>query len=164
MIKLESKSEWFILDKPFAEPNERWNDEDKYHIERLVRRDGATVWYGLSTNWKKELNGEWKELSTNYDAKPLEKWLPDTIYGEDRQYWKECGIPMYEQMYLSLNKDSTLYTLGDVVDAVQYGFDYRVKAQNDGIKVPNGNTLQWLMSKKGLLEAPDEFNAFKNKL
>ena len=49
------------------------------------------------------------------------------------------------------------YTLQDIIDAVQYGFDYRDKIQNDGKKVPLGNTLQWLMWKKDLMEIPEEF-------
>lgn len=49
------------------------------------------------------------------------------------------------------------YSLQDIIDAVQYGFDYRGNSQNDGKKVPLGNTLQWLMAKKGLVEVPQEF-------
>jgi hypothetical protein len=50
------------------------------------------------------------------------------------------------------------YTLQDIIDAVQYGFDYRGESQNDGKKVPLGNTLQWLMAKKDLIEVPEEFS------
>lgn len=55
------------------------------------------------------------------------------------------------------------FTLQDMIDAVQYGFDYRVKSQNDGKSVPVGNTLQWIMSKRELLEIPKEFKRFKNQ-
>lgn len=55
------------------------------------------------------------------------------------------------------------YTLEDIIDAVQYGFDYRVESQNDGVSVPVGNTLQWLMNKKGLDEIPQEFKDIKNR-
>ena len=55
------------------------------------------------------------------------------------------------------------YTLNDIIDAVQYGFDYREDSQNDGVSVPIGNTLQWLMNKKGLVELPQEFKDIKNE-
>ena len=56
------------------------------------------------------------------------------------------------------------YTLQDIVDAVQYGFDYRAESQNNGKNVPLGNILQWMMSKKELIEIPEEFkNALKNR-
>ena len=55
------------------------------------------------------------------------------------------------------------YTLEDIIDAVQYGFDYRVNSQNDGKSVPLGNVLQWLMSKKGLHHIPKEFKEIRNK-
>ena len=53
------------------------------------------------------------------------------------------------------------FTLEDIIDAVQYGFDYRVEAMNNGVSVPDGNVLQWLMNKKGLVELPQEFIDFK---
>lgn len=55
------------------------------------------------------------------------------------------------------------FTLEDILDAVQYGFDYRVEAMNNGVSVPDGNVLQWLMNKKGLVELPQEFIDFKKK-
>jgi hypothetical protein len=54
------------------------------------------------------------------------------------------------------------YTLKDIIDAVQYGFDYREDAMNHGVSVPVGNTLQWLMNKKGLIEIPQEFKDIKD--
>mgnify|MGYP003436656918 CR=1 FL=1 len=49
------------------------------------------------------------------------------------------------------------YTLDDIIEAVQYGFDYREESINDGKHVPLGNTLQWLMMRKKLKKAPEEF-------
>ncbi len=72
-------------------------------------------------------------------------------------------MPIYEQLYLSLNKTPISYTLQDIMDAVQYGFNYRTESQNDGIKVPSGNVLQWLMFKKGLIHAPTEFDEYQQK-
>ncbi len=103
-MELTSKSEWFVLDRPLAEPNEKWSSKDKYNIERRVNEDGSTVWFGCTINWKKEPNGVWTELATNYNAKPLEKYLPDIVYGEDRLYWKECEMPIYEKLYLERYK------------------------------------------------------------
>lgn len=104
-MKLISKEEWFELDSPIGEPSEKWNPKDKYVIERKVRKDGAVIWFGLSVNWKKEKDGNWSVLATNEDAKPLEKYLPEIVYGEDRTYFKECEMPIYEKMYLELIKN-----------------------------------------------------------
>ena len=49
------------------------------------------------------------------------------------------------------------FTLQDIFDSVQYGFNYREESQNNEIKVPEGNILQWLMAKKGLMKIPKEF-------
>ena len=95
----ERKSEWFILDRPFGEPNEKWSAEEKYRIERVVNINGDIIWYGCSVNWKKESNSNWTVLSTNKNAKPLEKYLPEIVYGEDRTIWVECETPIYEKLY-----------------------------------------------------------------
>jgi len=99
-MKQISKSEWFVLEKPLAEPNVKWSDnDDEYHIERKVYSDGQIVWFGCDINWKKEIDGNWTELAINSDAKPLEKYLPEIVYGHDRTYWKECEMPIYEKLY-----------------------------------------------------------------
>jgi hypothetical protein len=103
-MKLTSKSEWFILDEPLAEPNEKWYTKEVYNIERTIDKDGTIVWFGISINWRKEINGNWTELATNHDAQPLEKYLPEIVYGSDRTYWKECDMPIYEKLYLELQK------------------------------------------------------------
>jgi len=108
MMKQVKKSEWFILDRPLAEPNESWIEGDAYHIERLVNNDGVTVWFGCSVNWKKELGGKWTVLTTNMDAKPLEEHLPDVVYGEDRMFWKETEIPIYEELYLKMRDNGDI--------------------------------------------------------
>ena len=97
MIKLNFKSEIFEFESPIGEPNLRYTD--KYYIERSVNSLGETVWYGIAINWKKVKGGVWTVLSTNENAKPLEKYLPDIVYGDDRTYWKPCEMPIYEQMY-----------------------------------------------------------------
>lgn len=100
-MKALTKSEWFAMEKPFGEPDENiYNNE--YLIERYVYEDGSTVWFGIKINWKKEKDGNWTVLATNENAKPLEKYLPDIVYGEDRLYWKECEMPIYEKMYIEL--------------------------------------------------------------
>lgn len=50
--------------------------------------------------------------------------------------------------------------LDEIVSAVQYGFDYMKDSQNDGISVPAGNILQWLMAKDGLLHVPEEYKEY----
>lgn len=102
-IKLVKKSEWLSFPKPFGEPEEEWPESyGEYWIERIVNEDGATIWFGCSVNWKKEKNGNWTVLSKNEDVKPLEKYLPEIVYGEDRWFWKECEEPIYEKLYKSL--------------------------------------------------------------
>jgi hypothetical protein len=49
------------------------------------------------------------------------------------------------------------YSLEDILEAVQYGFDFRVQSLNNSKNVPLGNTLQWLMWRKNLKEVPEEF-------
>lgn len=101
-MKLRNKSEWFELDSPLAEPSIRWSKNEKYLVERIIDSKGAIIWFGCSINWQKLPDGEWTELATNENAKPLEKYLPEIIYGDDRTYFKPCGIPLYEQMYMEL--------------------------------------------------------------
>jgi hypothetical protein len=101
-MKLDHKSEWLVLDKPLAEPNEKWSGNHKYHIQRVVKNDGSIIWFGLSINWKKEPGGNWTELAINHAAKPLEKYLPQIVYGENRTHWKECDTPIYEKLYIEL--------------------------------------------------------------
>lgn len=93
-MKRIKKSEIFKLEFPTgAEPNEL------NQIERIEYEDGKIVWFGNSTNWKKEPNENWTFLTENPNAKPLEKYLPDIVYGGDRTYFKECEIPIYEKIY-----------------------------------------------------------------
>lgn len=104
-MKLNAKSEWFELDSPIGEPEYDWKNchsNDKYFIERIMNPDGSEIWFGININWKKDKGGEWTVLSTNENAKPLEKYLPDIVYGEDRTYWKPCDEPIYETLYQKL--------------------------------------------------------------
>ncbi len=55
------------------------------------------------------------------------------------------------------------FSLDDILDAVQYGFDYRTESMNDGKHVPVGNTLQWVMMKKELKIVPEEFKEARDK-
>lgn len=98
-MKLIKKSEWFELPSPLGEPEIEWNRSYPYLIERIVKEDGDIIWFGLSVNWLKKKNGEWSVLSTNLDAKPLEKYLPEIVYGEDRNIFIPCDEPIYEQLY-----------------------------------------------------------------
>lgn len=102
-----TKSEWFILDSPVGEPEYNWDKfhgKNKYHIQRFINEDDETIWFGINVNWKKEKNGPWTVLSENPEAKPLEKYLPDIVYGGDRIVWNECEMPIYEQLYINIHK------------------------------------------------------------
>lgn len=98
------KSEWFRLDRPIGEPDVKFYG-DSYDIERFVDKDGTVIWFGLETNWKKVKGGKWTKLTTNEDAEPLEKYLPDIVYGSDRSIFVECDEPIYETLYSALSKN-----------------------------------------------------------
>ena len=100
-MKIIKKSEWFELDSPIGEPNIKWNENEKYHIERLVKEDGTIIWFGQNTNWVKGKES-WTILTTNENSIPLEKYLPDIVYGNDRTYFKPCDTPIYEKLYTKL--------------------------------------------------------------
>lgn len=76
-------------------------------------------------------------------------------YCQDLDEMETFVLSIYPE-YENEHEDLT-YTLEDIIDAVQYGFEYREESQNDGDKVPTGNILQWLMGKKNLTRVPDEF-------
>ena len=94
------KIENFTFDRPLGEPNLEWNQKDTFHTHREQRENGEIVWFGYETNWKKEINSNWKKLSVNINAIPLEEYLPEIIYGEDRLIWVDCETPIYEKLYL----------------------------------------------------------------
>jgi len=102
-MKFSSSSEWFELESPIGEPDIKWNYPYPYFIERVVKPTGEIVWFGQAVNWKKEPNSNWGVLTVNENAKPLEKYLPEIVYGEDRMYFKECEEPIYEKLYKELN-------------------------------------------------------------
>lgn len=101
-MKRGTKSEWFILDSPLGESEMKWKSGQKYQIERFVDEKGIVIWFGLETNWKKRLDGQWTVLSVDENSKPLEKYLPDIVYGEGRTYFKPCDPPIYEIFYQNL--------------------------------------------------------------
>ena len=76
---------------------------------------------------------------------------------------KERAMKILKRIKEVANPEEVEYTLEDIMAAVQYGFDYRTKAQNDGIKVPSGNVLQWLMARKELISVPKEFDEYQQK-
>jgi hypothetical protein len=104
-MKQISKSEWFILERPLAEPNVKWDENDgEYHIQREVNRDGEIFWFGCEVSWKKEIDGPWTVLTTDSDSNPLQKYLPEIVYCNDRTYWEECEMPTYEKLYQELKQ------------------------------------------------------------
>lgn len=58
----------------------------------------------------------------------------------DRQFIIKQNIPSAYEM---------------IVEAVQYGFDYRGDSMNDGISVPKGNVEQWIFWKLGIKTLKD---------
>jgi hypothetical protein len=99
-MKFERKTEYFVFDAPLDEPNIVWNANDDFRTSREESANGEIVWFGHSINWRKEPNGSWQVLSINENAIPLEKYLPELMYGGDRLIWVDCDTPLYEQLYL----------------------------------------------------------------
>jgi len=99
-------------------------------------------------------------LSTiSYRAKYTKKKYLDM---SPKLTWKEFYKLGYRCVPVSITEIKEVeYTLQDIIDAVQYGFDCRDISQNNGKNVPNGNVLQWLMSKKNLMHVPEEFEKYK---
>lgn len=107
-MNLIKKSELFEMSAPLGEPDFDWNTYDfsnRYKVERIENGDGEVIWFGIEVNWKKKPGESWTILSTNEEAKPLDEYLPDIVYGEDRTYWKQCGMPVYEKMYLEYQNE-----------------------------------------------------------
>jgi hypothetical protein len=90
-MKLIKKSEWFQLDTPLGEPNEKQESKLKYEIERVSLENDTIIWFGIKHNWAKE-NNKWIEYSLNDFVNP----------------WKECEIPIYEKMYNELNRSTDI--------------------------------------------------------
>lgn len=55
------------------------------------------------------------------------------------------------------------YNTTDMLNAVNYGFRYCLTSLHNKLGVPIGNTLQWIMSEKGLIDVPEEFEKIKNE-
>lgn len=66
---------------------------------------------------------------------------------------------------VQISKQTIEYTLQDVLDAANYGYNYALTSMpEDDNVIPNGNILQWLMNKKNLIETPKEFEQFKQNV
>lgn len=98
-MKLVKKEEVFEFEYSIEDPT-----ISPYVTNRIVKSDGIVVWFGIDVNWKKE-NGIWYVLTTNQNAKPLKKYLPEIVYGSDRTIWVECEEPYYEKLYNEYYKD-----------------------------------------------------------
>lgn len=132
------KSEWFRFDRPIGEPDVKWYNEP-YDIERVVNSEGTTIWFGRETNWKKEKGGEWTKLITNENAKPLDKYLPEIVYGEDRNIFVKCDIPIYEKLYLE--SESKIPYLGDVMNMNSVDLDVNHTFWSDALSTIDKNKL-----------------------
>ena len=132
------KSEWFRFDRPIGEPDVKWYHES-YDIERVVNSEGTTIWFGCETNWKKEKDDEWTKLTTNENAKPIEKYLPEIVYGEDRNIFVKCDIPIYEKLYLESESNTTC--LGDNIDMALVELDVNHTFWSDALSTIDKNKL-----------------------
>lgn len=100
-MKLIKKEEVFEFDHSIENINIK-----PYSTNRIQYQSGEVVWFGISINWKR-IDNIWHVLTTNHKAKPLEKYLPEIVYGEDRTIWVECDMPTYEKYYQEYYKDVT---------------------------------------------------------
>jgi len=101
-----SKEEWFKFDSPIGEPDYEWKrieGDRQYHIKRMVKEDGTTIWFGIKINWMKERDVVWTVLTKNENAVPI-RWsedpIPEPIYSaKDRWIFVPCEMPIYEKLY-----------------------------------------------------------------
>lgn len=114
------------------------------------------------------IGGELEELINNTpEIQFYVTYNPDRYKWRDGRFKSSCNIdynPVAESraelidlFERHIEDKRGRYTLQDILDAVQYGFDYRVESMNDGKSVPLGNTLQYLMWSKKLKVVPEEF-------
>jgi len=97
-MKFLDKKEWFSFEKPYGELNENIYSNE-YYIERYENTN-EVIWFGLGVNWRfKKTDNFWTVLSTDETVEPLEKYLPDIVYPEERTIWKKCNTPIYELFY-----------------------------------------------------------------
>jgi hypothetical protein len=81
-MKKISKSEILELDETLeTDSSSKLFCDKPYRIERL-EKNGEIAWYGYNTNWMYE-NNQWYVLESSK--------------------WKECDIPEYEKMYMSMD-------------------------------------------------------------
>lgn len=151
---LKTSNEWQIIHpNPVVLDPDGWDRtnfqfswfEELISLEEYCKR---TLWSTVMVNKEKPML-----ITTNPPTHP-----PHSLtIGQETQSVEPVNNNTY------LRKSKIIFSLEDIIDAVQYGFDYRVDSMNDGISVPVGNTLQWLMAKKKLRHVPDEFLKYKQE-
>lgn len=54
------------------------------------------------------------------------------------------------------------FTVEEMIKAIEYGFWYAENSQHSG-NIPVGNSLQWIMGNRKLLDIPEEWKNFLKK-
>ena len=118
--------------------------------------------HGYSILTKEQRDKKFKEMGVggdylefNYydeDEDSVSLWYAEKT-PHDCPYSVEVVVPKNSLVYpkkasqqLSENK----FSEADMMDAIEYGFKYFRDSQNNGIDVPKGNKLQWLLNRKSL--------------
>ena len=114
--------------------------EDMFNVFKIEKEDCI---HKLAEQYKNELPKIVFDMLSNYTVK----------HNGDFPTLEFCKKTLLKE----IKEIKISYTLEDILEAVQYGFDYRVNSMNDGKHVPLGNTLQWLMAWKKLNQIPEEF-------
>lgn len=124
--------------------------------------NGSLYWVVKINDEKFKFNGSAEiELSPEHQEE-RKKYLKETmsLEGEevDVNIVKKflAGVTKY---YSELIYPEPTYTIQDIIDAVAYGFNYHNESQHSGY-VPVGNTLQWLLAKKKMLNAPKNYEKY----
>lgn len=55
--------------------------------------------------------------------------------------------PAYEPHFKRAEPEQAKFTVQQMLEAIRYGFEYSRDSQHDGVDVPEGNKLQWILGK-----------------
>lgn len=124
-------------------------------IDKVFDLDNYKDWLELKLEESVNLLKSVMELEESKILSEFEKYKGYSSNLFDNEEWREFDSWVDCKKFIKKFE----FTIEDILDAVQYGFDYHIKSMNDGKSVPTGNILQHLMWRKKLKEVPEEFKS-----
>lgn len=109
-------------------------------------------------------NDSWKKIKQSLEVINTEEY-PNTLRHFELNMLPYSVIKILSKLQskelpLPESKEEE-YTLEDVLRAAEYGFNYTFNSQLHQPYMPTGNTLQWLMHRKKMLDTPKEWKVMK---